>query len=235
MSRDSVNLATDILTDTRSKNHHASESCPTTHRVDEGRTGEVVETVSTEGGEPAAAPCPATDNRVDEGHVGDGEDEEGVELHTFSNGTRHDRCGGCCKHCLEQPVCEQRKVSVVGCGEVCRICPVANAEACETENSVESTRVHKAKAEQGVHRDTDCRHCDIFESDVCRALSTHEACFDTCKSETHDEHQHGADHDPNVFRHKDGVVDGCDCCYFVHLYKSFLKILVSNSEFLIPN
>ena len=139
-----------------------------------------------------------------------------MQLDTFSNGARDDGRSGCGEHGLEQPVREQREVSVVGSGEVCRVCPVADAEACESEDAVEGTRVHQAKAQQGVHRDADGGDRDVLERDVRRALGAYEACFDAGESETHDKHQHGADHDPDVFCHKDGVADSCDLCNFVH-------------------
>ena len=227
VSRDSVNLATDILTDTRSENHHASESCPATHRVNEGRTSEVVETSLANGRKPAAAPCPATHDRIDERNIDERENQERVELHTFSNGTGHNRCGSCCKHRLEQPVSEQRVVAIVGCCEVCFVQPISNAKACETESTrdgVECTRIHQAKAECGVNRDADGRHCNVFKSDVRCALGTNKTRFDTGEAKTHDEYQHGTDHDPDVFRHKDCIADGCDLCYCVHLFKSFFKI-----------
>ena len=118
VGRNSVNLAVHVLADTRSEDHHAGESCPATHGVDERRTSEVMETGLADGREPAAAPCPATHDGVDESHVDNSEDEEGVELHAFGNGTGHDRRGGGGEHGLEQPVGEQRKVAVIGRGEL---------------------------------------------------------------------------------------------------------------------
>ena len=227
VGRDGVNLAANILADTRSENHHASESCPTTHRVDEGRTSEVVETSLANGRKPAAAPCPATHDRIDERNIDKRENQERVELHAFSNSSGNNRSGGFGKHRLEQPVCEQSVMAVVCGGEVCRISPVANAEACESKparDGVECTRIHQSKTECCINRDADGRHGDVFESDVRCALGTNKTCFDTREAQPHDKHQHGADHDPNVFRHKDCIADGCDLCCCVHLYKSFFKI-----------
>jgi len=216
VGRDSVHLAVHVLADTRSKDHHAGKRCPATHGVDERRTGEVVEASLADGAKPATAPCPATHDGVNQGNVNEGKDQEGVELHAFGNSTGNDCRGSGGEHGLEQPVGKQRKVAVVGRGEVGRIGPVANAEACETENPVEGARIHEAKAEQGVHRDTNGGDRDVLEGDVGGALGAHEARFNAGESKTHDEHQHGADHNPDVFCHKDGVADRYDLCNFVH-------------------
>ena len=223
MGRNSVHLAANILTDTRSKDHDASESCPTTHGVNQGRTGEVMETSLADGRKPAAAPCPATHDGVDQGHVDDGEDEEGVQLHTFGDSARDNGSRGCCKHRLEQPVGEEGEVTVVGGGEAGRVGPVADAESGKskyTGDRVERSGVHEGKADGGVHRDTYGGNRDVFESDVGRALGTNKTRFDTGKAQAHDEHQHGANHDPNVFCHKDGVADRYDSCCFVHCLNS---------------
>ena len=226
VGRNCVHLAADILADTRSKNHDASESCPATHGVDERRTGEVMETGLANGRKPAAAPCPATHDGVDEGHVDDGEDEEGVQLHAFGDGARNDGCCGCCEHRLEQPVGEEGEVAVVGGGELGGVCPVTDTESGKskyTGNRVERSGVHEGKADGGVHRDTYGGNRDVFESDVGRALRADKTRFDTGKAQAHDKHQHGANHDPNVFCHKDGVADGCDLCCCVHWFKSFFS------------
>ena len=166
VSRNGMHLAAHVLADTGSKNHHACKRCPPTHGVDQGRTGQVMETVCTEGREPAAAPCPATHDGVDEGHVDDGEDEEGMELYTFCYGTRDDgRCGGG-EHGLEKPVCKQRKVAVVGGGEAVRVSPIADTQARESENPVEGSRIHEAKAQQRVHGDAYGGDRDVLERDV---------------------------------------------------------------------
>ena len=63
--------------------------------------------------EPAAAPCPGTYDRVDEGDVYKREHEERTQLDTFCDSARDDRRSGSGEHRLEQPIGKECKVAVV--------------------------------------------------------------------------------------------------------------------------
>ena len=115
-------------------------------------------------------------------------------------------------------------MAVVGGGELGGVCPVTDTESGKskyTGNRVERSGVHEGKADGGVHRDTYGGNRDVFECDVGRALRANKTRFDTGKAQAHDKHQHGANHDPNVFCHKDGVADRYDSCCFVHCLNPF--------------
>ena len=77
--------------------------------MNECRAGEIVEAQLVE---PAAAPLPGSDDRIDERHEDRGEDHERRELDTFCDRTGNDRCGGRGEHRLEEEVSPVRVTTV---------------------------------------------------------------------------------------------------------------------------
>src|SRR3546814_9229882 len=77
-----------ILALAGAEDQRAGQSRPATHRMDDGRAGEVGE---ARFGEPAAAPGPGALDRVDEPGQDHGEDHERPELDALGKGARDDR------------------------------------------------------------------------------------------------------------------------------------------------
>merc|ERR1711912_27037 len=120
--------------------------------------------------QPASAPFPATNDRINDGNVDYGEDNERIQSYSFSNSTGYDGCSSCSKHSLEQ------KVSPVGISSSCiQYTDVGGAhgfdsKTCETKPCARNpgvSRIHQIKSQvHNKHQKGGNHHPDVVRSKV---------------------------------------------------------------------
>ncbi len=187
-----------ILADTRTDDSRTDECNPTTDRVDDGRTSEVVECRAEEVhheraffsvAEPASAPSPVTRDRVDENGDENGVNQVHGELSALCHRTRYDCCGSGAEDSLEDK--EAFFGQAVGVVEHA-IEEVRHAdETTVTEHQTEAYEPEKERAEGEVD--------EVLHQYVSGVLRAGETCLDHCETRLHEEDEHSGE------QHPDGV------------------------------
>ena len=196
VSHDGHGLAVDVLADAGTEEHDAGEGGPAADGVDERGAGEVME---VHVGEPAAAPAPGADERIDQRDVDGGEDEVAGELDAFGDGTADDGGGGGGEHALEEEVRPVGVVAVVVVdGGAFRAVEPEAGEAEELAADPGGSRIHEGEAADGVGEEADGGGQGVLEEDVVAVLGPCESGLDAGEAEVHDEDQAAAQHHPQV-------------------------------------
>ena len=195
VARDRVRLAVmTVLADARAEHHRAREGQPAADRVDDRRTGEVVE---AQGLDPTdgfrtvqTAPHPVARHRVDERGDERRVDQVAAELDALRHRARDDRRGRRGEHGLEE---EERPVPGSLAREDARHAEAAPAERAAQLRGAEHERradeVEHDRAEREVHQ--------VLHHDVRRVLRPREARLDERKARLHDEHEDAAEERPH--------------------------------------
>ena len=150
-----------VFAKTRPEDHGTNERSPTTERVYEGRSREVIEAHRVE---EAAAPFPGARYRVDESDEERREDHEGTELDSLCHGARDDRRGGRGEHRLEEEVGPVGiAAACVGGGVGTFFETSTESEAREAEEATEVAGIHEVKANDEVGENAAANDEGVFE------------------------------------------------------------------------
>ena len=127
-----------------------------------------------------------------------------LELDSFSDRARDDRCRGGREHRLEEEV-GPVGVATVRVGRRIRsgVEAGAEAEARESEIAAEVAGVHQIEAAHEVGEDAGADDEGVLEEDVGRVLGAGQAGLDHREAEVHDEHERCGEHHPDVVRREE--------------------------------
>ena len=169
---------------------------PSADRVHDGGAREVVEPRLRQ---PAAAPRPGADQRVQERAQQRGEDQEHPELHPLGEGSGNDGCGRGDEDHLEEPVGARRGVGVRRCpppprlpGEQRRLVVRGRVQAAQHAVPPVDVGVHQVVADRVVRRPCDRVQAEVLQADDGGVLRGHGAGFEHREAGGHPHHQDGA-------------------------------------------
>src|SRR5690606_15220291 len=126
---------------------------------------EVIESIVVQ---PATAPFPAAENRIDETGEEKCKDEIRADFYTLSNRTRYDRTSSCTENSLEQEVgpvgVATARVAEGGVVRSCRKTELTKSEP--SLNEIKGTWIHQSKPYDCVDNNADTCVDSVFEQDV---------------------------------------------------------------------
>lgn len=164
VTRDRVDLALRVeATDTSTNDDGTAETSETSNHVNNSATGKVNNTLAENGGEPAAAPNPVGDHRVDERSQEESVSKVGVERGTLSDRSRDDSRG----RGGESPLEEEVVVVVEGLSVVSRESKVA-----PSDEGVGARAVGESPSEKEVSEGADASVKNILQEHVLGVLGT---------------------------------------------------------------
>ena len=176
-----------VFPDARAEDPCAREGRPAAHGVHDGVAGKVHE---AEVGEPAAAPYPVADNRVDHEGEDKREDDERNVLHALRHGAGNDRGRRAAEDELEEelaPERDRRRERVI----VERIVGAAeNKQVLRADEWVVPAE-HDAPAEQQKAQRGNGKNNEVFGKNIDGILRSGKAGLHACEAEVHEKDQDG--------------------------------------------
>mmetsp|Transcript_4214 Transcript_4214/g.6182 ORF Transcript_4214/g.6182 Transcript_4214/m.6182 type:complete len:271 (+) Transcript_4214:411-1223(+) len=166
----------------------------------EHRAGDAVLVgVGAPGREPATAPSPVHNHRVDEGGEHDRVHEVGLELGALAHASSNDRRAGASERPLEEP-----GLPTVAAAAASAVVDVSSRELAASEDTIraatdEATLVHtvsEAPAEKPEAKGSDRGIDHVLEQDVGHVLRVHDAGLKHGEAALHEEDQGTAGHEP---------------------------------------
>ena len=153
----------------RADNQDTRERRPATGAVDNGRTGEVLESHCAQ---PPASPCPGAHNGVDDSRQGQREQKERPHLNPLRQRPRYNRGGRSDKNHLEEPVghCGVFVRDDLG---LCRLLPAHQGdigggravEECKCADELPDVRVHEVVTQEVIGESGDRVKADVLHAD----------------------------------------------------------------------
>src|SRR6185437_5754027 len=204
-------VALELASQSRSENDRSGKSDETADRMNHGRAGEVVKTLSQSGKEVAGrshggkesirTPGPVADDWVNEAGNGNAIEKVADESRTADHRSGCNRRAGVCEGELEKPKCKKRHARrLVRRRSIFQEEPVIADESISvTEHECESKCVEQQPAKAGIY--------DAFHQHVHGLTRTAEARFEHGEANLHSEHKKRSDERPHCV---DGVDHGRD-------------------------
>mmetsp|Transcript_110641 Transcript_110641/g.356956 ORF Transcript_110641/g.356956 Transcript_110641/m.356956 type:complete len:204 (+) Transcript_110641:924-1535(+) len=188
----------------RAHDRRADERAHAARHVDDATAREVHETrgvnlVVRAARQPAVAPSPVHDHRIDPGSHDDGEDQVTRELHTL----RHAAADNGGRSRAESPLEKPSKHSVGGC-EVAVFVHLGEARAeglsvvCEGFILTRADAIGQCPADGPPTQGADANVHQVLHQDVLHIFRTAAPCFHHCEAGLHEHHHGSAQDQPRV-------------------------------------
>ena len=178
-----------VLADAGADDHGADQAQPAAGGMDDGGAGEVGE-AGADVVQPAAAPGPVADDRIDQRGHEHAVDHVGGKAGPFGHGAGDDRRRGCGEHRLEQPEGEVGSIAGPGRGEV------GQEEVAAAEQAGLAGPEHEGVADGPERQHADGEVHEVLHQDVGRVLGAGEARFEHREAGLHQEDQDGREQRP---------------------------------------
>lgn len=196
VSHDRAGDAVDEFSDARTDENRSRESRPAADAMHERRSREVVEIQIRE---PASAPAPRTDDRINEGDENQREQQIRIELRSSRHRAGNDGRARRGEHSLKEKVRPERERSVIRERIAFRRFQPETGESEEMpELPAALARIHQRETAHGVSQKADRRHHRVFEQNVRAVFRAGKPGFHRRETQVHHENEHPAEQHPQV-------------------------------------
>mmetsp|Transcript_110644 Transcript_110644/g.356975 ORF Transcript_110644/g.356975 Transcript_110644/m.356975 type:complete len:332 (+) Transcript_110644:568-1563(+) len=188
----------------RANNNRANECSDTAAHVDDTAAGKVqeagrVDVVVSAPREPAIAPSPVHNHRVDPGGHDDSEDRVARELHTLGHATADDGCSSGTEGPLEEPVDHGvRRCELAVLINLCEAMAEKLSVVREGVVLIFADAIGEAPTERPPAHGADTHIHQVFHQDVLHILRAAAAGLHHCETSLHEHHHSSAQDQPRV-------------------------------------